>query len=684
MIFAKVVSMRKILAFLALFLTIPAFAQTGAIQGWCNLGGKQSTTSGLNSTNYLQGIIPSCTVTVYLTGTTTKATIYADGSNTPLSNPFTANALGGVNPGGWIFWAATNQALDVVMSGGIAPNTYPSPVTIVDLLVAGSTAPGGVVISGTPTVGDVPVATSTTTATWQTLPSGTGVQYSTANLIVSADSIFMDDNSVLGTTISIVSIVCTVSPSICSYTYTAGPTITAGQWLMVKAGTTLSPTGVGGYAAGFGCATVNESCFIKVLATGLSGTTFQSDNPWAVSGSGTGGSLVDATYQAWHYAALMPFLNGHMQVDYITSAASAPTLALLDTNYATLLHPYSPAVTGKPAYLLLDYGNDIASGSTAATYEGHATSVWAKAHTDGYIVIQAVIGPRGGSFPVAVWNTVNSWIVGQGKSNSNLASGQYWDLPLDLWSSMPDPNNTQYYFNSGGDLNPGGALGIAELINRALTFQTGSISPTSQYCWAFNTSASTTTGGNPNCVNPNSANLFTGNNTYNGTSTFNNSTAVTGSSIFTVGSSGNQLAFLSATHGGQIQIRGTATGQLWLTNAGAGSIFSIDPTAVIGFGATAGSNTPDTAWSRVSANVTALGNGTQGNASGTLKVAAILPGVLYSAAGTAIPACTAGLNGETATVTDATAPSYRGAYTSGGTVTTLVQCDGASTTWLTH
>jgi len=54
----------------------------------------------------------------------------------------------------------------------------------------------------------------------------------------------------------------------------------------------------------------------------------------------------------------------------------------------------------------------------------------------------------------------------------------------------------------------------------------------------------------------------------------------------------------------------------------------------------------------------------------------------YNAASNAIPTCNSGLTGTWANVTDATSPTYRGAYTSGGTVNTLVYCDGSS--WTTH
>lgn len=124
--------MRKILLYVVLlFLPVAAFGQTGALTGYCQLGATSATVSGLNSTNKLQGIIPQCVVTVFNTGTTNKATIFADKNSTALANPFTATTLGQ-----WLFFAAVNQGYDVVLSGGIAPNVYPSPVTLVDLFAA--------------------------------------------------------------------------------------------------------------------------------------------------------------------------------------------------------------------------------------------------------------------------------------------------------------------------------------------------------------------------------------------------------------------------------------------------------------------------------------------------------------------------------------------------------------------
>ncbi len=93
-------------------------------------------------------------------------------------------------------------------------------------------------------------------------------------------------------------------------------------------------------------------------------------------------------------------------------------------------------------------------------------------------------------------------------------------------------------------------------------------------------------------------------------------------------------------------------------------------------------------------NSTALGNGAQvtqsnqvqlGNSSVTLVSAAgaYRHQTVYSAAGTAVPACTSGLNGTEYLVSDATSPTNGGTYTSGGSVWAHVVCNGSSTTNIT-
>jgi hypothetical protein len=77
------------------------------------------------------------------------------------------------------------------------------------------------------------------------------------------------------------------------------------------------------------------------------------------------------------------------------------------------------------------------------------------------------------------------------------------------------------------------------------------------------------------------------------------------------------------------------------------------------------------------ASLTYNGKPIAGAASGT----AVAPGVIYSAAGTPLPAATAGLKGARAVVSDATTPTYLGAYVSGGAVVAGVICTGSA--WVT-
>ena len=119
--------MKKILFLLALLFPIAAHAQTAAYSGFCDQGATSAVTSGLSSTNKLQGIIPYCTVTVYLTGQLVKATIYKDALNTPQTNPFQAPVNGQIT-----FFVATGQGYDIVKSGGIYPLVYTTPLTVTD------------------------------------------------------------------------------------------------------------------------------------------------------------------------------------------------------------------------------------------------------------------------------------------------------------------------------------------------------------------------------------------------------------------------------------------------------------------------------------------------------------------------------------------------------------------------
>lgn len=128
---------RLLFPLLLLLSPLAAMAQTpGPLQGFCSVGGVKVSTSGMSSSTTVQGSYPNCTVTVYLTGTSTLAPIFTNGGSTPLSNPFTANANAS-----WLFYAATGVGLDVTMSGG-TPIPLPAPYTISGVF-AGAVGSGG-------------------------------------------------------------------------------------------------------------------------------------------------------------------------------------------------------------------------------------------------------------------------------------------------------------------------------------------------------------------------------------------------------------------------------------------------------------------------------------------------------------------------------------------------------------
>jgi hypothetical protein len=103
--------MKALLILLALlWFAVPAAAMERA-QGFCENGAQVVVTASLNSTTTVQRSYPSCTISVYITGTVTLATIYSDNLGTALGNPFTAQSSGL-----WFFYAQ-DGIYDVTLSG---------------------------------------------------------------------------------------------------------------------------------------------------------------------------------------------------------------------------------------------------------------------------------------------------------------------------------------------------------------------------------------------------------------------------------------------------------------------------------------------------------------------------------------------------------------------------------------
>jgi hypothetical protein len=121
-----------------------------------------------------------------------------------------------------------------------------------------------------------------------------------------------------------------------------------------------------------------------------------------------------------------------------------------------------------------------------------------------------------------------------------------------------------------------------------------------------------------------------------------------------------QVHYFDLTHGISLQLEGSDSGSAVLSASAKGGTLNLGST---------------------NASVTSRG---------ALSVASCtgcgLPGTIYSAAGTPLPACGSSSRGEEEVVGDAASPAYMAAYASGGTITAAVICsyNGRSYSWLTH
>ena len=570
-----------IIEILWIFGSVPSLAQTGALSGYCILGAKQAITSGLNSSNYLLGVIPSCTVTVYLTGTTTLATIYFSQGGSAYTGPFTANT-----DGSWLFYAAQSQGYDVVLSGGVRPNVYPSSVTLTDVFAGGGSGSGTV---NTGTAGQIAYYASTgNTVSGETLVpaahGGTGLDTSASTGVPVITS---GTWSIDGTL-----------PVSLGGTGTSTPSLVAGTNVTVT-GTwpnqTISASGGGGTSVYVNGSLVNEPNFngttpsadsgytaatwkpsgsdviVEVPTNGnvspnatfaFTGISINDDDahviePTAIALSGyiCDGSTCTITSSTAHGFSAGDWVNMREATDFATSNSAMPSYETLGTgytlfkvitaptttsftfaytaasptcstscgsaylanynlpfavwinlgkpgtpvvslsnpvtivgsatNYTSLFHSISPAVTNKPGYLIINNGsNDVRSGSTAATVETAYTSIFEQAHADGWIV---VVGSDTAFNDSEIYYSnvykneylLMDWLKLQAKTEATAASGAYWDLFVDVGSVVNDSGDTALVASSNSGLGPSGAALAAS--RTAQVVATNQSSPISNY-----------------------------------------------------------------------------------------------------------------------------------------------------------------------------------------------------------
>lgn len=310
-------------------------------------------------------------------------------------------------------------------------------------------------------------STQTTGLKWVTPPSS--VIPSNAYFVFGPTSINVDDLQVLGTPITATSYSC--NGTTCTVNFAAGTYagLAVGNWF-TPIYLTDWPAAPVGYSGGTG-----YTLFQIASETSTSITwNYSLNSPSCASSCGTFESAM----------GFFPFLvtsnpalpSGASASTQVVLPTATPTIHEWAANYTTLLHPISPAVTGKPGYLVIDnWNNDSGTCRTAAQVEADYQSLFSQAHADNWVV---VVGngtavsfnqQSAGCTPYVYqsWFPVYYWLLKQGPNPTNIATGQYWDEMADTMSAVNTASDTSYVAANGG-FGPVGVQAAATAMVKAL------------------------------------------------------------------------------------------------------------------------------------------------------------------------------------------------------------------------
>ncbi len=260
-------SMRWGLLIFIVLSCLPALAQRERANLWCEQGGQTVTVNGVVSSTKVQKSYPSCTVTVYDTGTSNLTTLCTDAAcTTPLINPFTSTSTGYIT-----FFAQTEPAVvDVQQSGG----GLATPITTrglelcdVTTCLGGGGGGGSGSVSGTPphiakftdptTVGNsVGQDDGTTPTTW---PLG-------VSLVTNALFTVKVNNGTTGTTVNLL-----VARDSSGNAITAQPTDTNNLIGIAGSGAGLTGSVSIAYSGEFSCTMDNQSAIADWVILGSGG-----------------------------------------------------------------------------------------------------------------------------------------------------------------------------------------------------------------------------------------------------------------------------------------------------------------------------------------------------------------------------------------------------------------------------
>ncbi len=408
--------MNKTLLVLALacLSALPTYAIERA-QGWCEQGGIRTVTgNGWTSTGYFQRSFPACTVTIYLAGTNTLATIYSTDTSTPKTNPFLASTTAY-----WFFYAADGN-YDVQFSGaGIT-----TPFKLSDVLLISSSGGGGggtVTTTGSPASGELTKfsgATSITNGnltgdvtTTDTLATTLATVNSNAGSFGDATHVGQFTVNAKGLITAAASVAITGTGTGAFSAITSGTNTTAA--MIVSSGASLTYGGTG----------VNDANkILGTTLTGLTGMIKMASGIPSVATSGTDyvGRTTATTYTAGAKQTVSQSAStAGLNLGALSTDPSIPAQGDVWYNGGSLKYRSSAATVviggGTAAYTTVSYSATpgfVASSTTSdawiITLTGNVTSSTLSSATTGEIltfnICQDGTGSRTFVFPVNVLN----------------------------------------------------------------------------------------------------------------------------------------------------------------------------------------------------------------------------------------------------------------------------------------
>jgi hypothetical protein len=290
---------------------------------------------------------------------------------------------------------------------------------------------------------------------------GSGVQYNptTSVYYFLSASVMADDGH--NTSPAVAAGAWSCNGATCSVHTTAAHNLTTSSWVDL--------TSLTGWFSGNPLGGQQDTTFGSFKVASVSGSNDFTVAYTRNTGSGSGGSVYDASFWPVYTVAQQPFFNGHGTALYWWSPLSSAA-----SNINTFL-----TCTASPTYLVIQAGqNDVFAGRTSGQIEGNLQTIWATAHSKGCKVAQETLLPTNFGLSVTnqMWQTiqeVNKWIRYQGPQQAKLASGQYWDFPIDVAPYSADGLTDKTLLAGNG---PAGSINFAEQINDAFGHQGGKLS----------------------------------------------------------------------------------------------------------------------------------------------------------------------------------------------------------------